>query len=141
MNIVAALAVGGFQLTLAHFQVENPRAGIKFGCSQGYHVNQSGDCDENQCHCDFGFTSNVCLINNANECGSCLPGYHLVNKQCLKNVCSCEHGTPDANIHEICEVDGANECRVCENGYHLEGETCVANAECICPDEGAHFAD
>src|SRR5437762_2495933 len=84
---------------------------------------------ENACSCNHGMAGYgyQCYQDGAESCTSCESGYSIfvfavngavvnginVGRICQKNICSCLHGTVDA---ENCPETGGNICISCEDG-------------------------
>ena len=75
-----------------------------------------------RCKCSAEKDDEKCDDDDRNlaVCASCNTGYHLVDGECLDNMCSCELGTPKSN--EECLFEGAVDCSECNSGWHLESK-------------------
>jgi hypothetical protein len=73
-----------------------------------------------------GSCSNGALIvqtnrTQANHCGSCNSGYHLLNKTCVRWAGSCANGTLIAQQQRAQD----HHCGSCNSGYRLVGKSCL----------------
>jgi len=70
-----------------------------------------------------------------NHCGNCSSGYHVVNRRCLPNVCTCAHGVEvfAAGPAESsrCLVHGVEDCASCDTGYILDAPAAAGQQKCV----------
>lgn len=110
-------------------------------CNEGYAL-IGGLCTPKQCICAGGkprMSSGdlVCSKDRA-ACvdGGCDAGYHNAGGvedalRCVKNICTCSHGT--AATGAACIEDKNATCASCNSGYDLQSDVCVLR-RCTCPN-------
>ena len=85
---------------------------------------------QNHCSCQFGTAAKYCEGHNTNECDACDDGYWLMEKQCLPNMCRCNHGQP--YVSEFCTKHDAIQCQFCNPGYRLDATIKNGHLELQC---------
>ena len=140
-------------------------------CDKGYYLSDSLDDSQGMfqnvmfglgivpqvCRPYEGTCANGVLIAQSertqhDHCGKCNNGYHLVNKACHRNVCTCNNGNASVawggqtsiDGAHLCEQHGQEDCVSCDAGYTLNApagkgqQKCVAT-KCTCANGLAAF--
>lgn len=95
-------------------------------CDETYqYVDGHGYCQYfHGTYCQNGVIRDVYERTAINQCGTCDPGYHLVETpgglssiSCIANTCYCSNGV--AATGPACTSNNANVCGTCADGYYL----------------------
>lgn len=132
------------------------------GCYTGYHAQDDyKQCIENVCMCPHGVpegkkingVQTYCNVDGQIECGACHQGFHLsfipsesgeitrdTEKECVRNVCRCDHGTPQVETNcryhydptDEIYSDAPEQCLKCDEGFHrVDNSDHVASSSCV----------
>jgi len=135
-----------------HFSGPAPSKGCQ-ECPRGKFAKEASkeasDCFKADCKCPHGVPAHGtnCPGDGQQGCHSCVKGFHLQGKMCVRNQCVCPGfgGVGASGIR--CPKHGGEACASCAKGWHLATlgsvGSCVANARpkpspavqnvCLCP--------